>query len=213
MTKINVFLADDHDIVISGLRDMLCQYPHIDVVGHASTEADLMENASREDVNVFVVDLGFKGTKGDISLIRRLKERNEHIRVVIFSMRENIHTISGCYTMGAQGYVKKSASLKLVVEAIETVAQGDDYFAPGVLESIGMKAVRDPLRKLDDREKQIFLMFAQGSDMTEVASELNLSEKRINNLITEKIKPVLGVSRTGFRECAIRLGVIDDIDD
>ncbi|MCX4030437.1 response regulator transcription factor [Endozoicomonas sp. SM1973] len=213
MKPINVFIADDHEIVRTGLTELLNNYVgdfSINIVGSASNVDELTKNAKRKNIDIFITDLGFEGTKGDVGIIQKILDINRKAKIVVFSMRNKTPTIIGCYRLGAKGYVSKSADSGLILDAIQTVHSGEKYFMPGVLEKVGLSSLYDPLEKLDDREKTIFLSLAQNIDISDVAQELNISEKTIQNIITQKIKPVLGVSRSGFRDCAIRMGLIDD---
>lgn len=211
MKPINVFIADDHEIVRTGLTGLLTTtLSSINVVGTACNVGELAKGVKRRDIDIFITDLGFEGTKGDIGVIKRVLDINNKAKIVVFSMRNKMPTIIGCYRLGAMGYVSKSADSSFLLEAVKKVNLGEKYFMPGILEKVGLSTLYDPLEKLEEREKSIFLLLAQNVDLSEVAKELSISEKRIQNIITDKIKPVLGVSRTGFRESAIRMGLIDD---
>ena len=210
MKKIRVFTADDHHIVGAGLNDLLSNYSYIEIVGNSLDMDGLLKNSTRKDIDVYIIDLGFEGTRGDIGVIAKVLSINPKARIVVFTMRGKAPTILGCYRSGALAYVNKSADGDILIEAINSASEGKRYFMPGVLDKIGLSSIDDPLEQLGDREKKIFLLLAQNVDLSEVAKEFNITEKRIYNIITEKIKPVLGVSLKGFRDYAIKLGLIDD---
>lgn len=220
MTKrVSIFCADDHPIVLRGLFDTFDDFNqqnenglNIIVAGHAATAATLLDNIDRNDVDVYVIDLGFESTRGDLSVIKSILAKQPEAKIVIFSMRKNINTIAGCYHAGAKAYVVKGESVDYLLEAIFTVANGHDYFMPGILEKIGYAKVRNPLSGLDEREARLFVLLAQNTEMSDVEKELGIAEKTINNIISTKIKPVLGVGRQGFRDLAIKMGIIEDIE-
>lgn len=219
MKKVRIFFADDHQIVIKGLLEIFDEYNNqpkddklIQVIGYASTTEELLKNVSRKNIDVFMIDLGFSGTQGDISIIKMILEINPSARIVVFSMRKNINTIQGCYRAGAKAYVSKNESIQELIKAILAVAQNEDYFVPGVLDQIGLMSVRDPLAALDERDAKLFIRLSQNVDIKAVEQEFGISEKTINNIVTYKIKPVLGVSRKDFRLLALKMGLIEDID-
>lgn len=218
MKTVRIFFADDHQIVIKGILDIFNEFNqhesdrHIEVVGFCDTSAELLNNVNRNDVDVFIIDLGFASTRGDISIINMILEKNQDAKVIVFSMRKNINTIAGCYRSGAKAYVSKGDNVDELMNAIFTVCDGDDYFVPGILDQIGLMSLRNPLGKLDERDAKLFLMLAQDYDMKDVEEELGISEKTIHNIITNKIKPVLGVSRKNFRALALKMGLIEDIE-
>ncbi len=219
MNPIKVFIADDHPVVIDGLQGIFSQYTPkistespIEVIGTALNANDLLQNGNDKEVDVFVIDLGFESTKGDISIIEMLIELNASAKIVIYSMRKNINTIAGCYKAGAMAYVNKGDKTSELIRAVNTVARNEDYFVGDTLKSIGLSNIRDPLAGLSYREQKIFTMLAGNIDIGAVEKELGITKKTIENIITMKIKPVLGVSRTGFRDLAMRMNLIDDID-
>lgn len=220
MKTINLFFADDHEIVLRGLFEIFDEYNKqhakergikLRVAGYAKKPDELRESITRTDIDVFITDLGFESTRGDIGIIKLMLEKNPAARMVVFSMRSNINTIAGCYRSGVKGYVTKANGVDALIDAIIDVAEGKDYFAPGVLDQIGLMSIRDPLAQLDEREVQIFTRLAEGVEIEDLAHDLGISEKTITNLISTKIKPVIGVSKKGFREAALKMGIIDDL--
>lgn len=217
MKKIGIYFADDHEIVLTGLKEIIYDFNakssdiNFDIVGFSSTSDELLNNSTNVDVDIFIIDLGFKSTKGDITIINMILKKNKDAKIVVFSMRANINTIIGCYKSGVKGYVSKSSNTTELINAILTVSKGDDYFMPGILDKIGMMSIRNPLASLTEREAKIFLMLSQNINIKDVEKELGISEKTINNLITSKIKPVIGVSKKNFREVALKMGLIDDL--
>jgi DNA-binding NarL/FixJ family response regulator len=216
MKKVHVFIADDHEVVINGLKSSLddsCDNngnQSISVIGCARTAVELLHNASRQDVDVFVIDLGFESTVGDTSIISMMLEKNPNARIIVFTARTSNSTLMDCYSSGAKGCVKKTGHFPNLFDAIFTVAEGNDYFEPGTLEKFGLMNIRNPLRGLDTREKTIFLELAKNPDIEKLAKRLDVSEKTIINIITNRIKPVLGVGRKDFRKLAIKLGLVEE---
>ena len=217
MKTVRVYIADDHRVTIAGLQAAFAELSEeysgektIQVVGSGISAADILDNMQRPDVDVFVTDIGYAGTKGDVSIVEMMLERNPSAKIVVYSMRSNINTIKACYAAGAKAHVKKESLLENLFEAIFIAADGDDYFEPGVIEQLARLNIRDPLHALNSRERTIFIELAKNPDIELLAKRLDISEKTILNIITTRIKPALGVSRKDFRRLALSLGVIDD---
>ncbi len=218
MNTVRVFVADDHRVVIKGICECFeeiqaegSKNSSIKVVGHATTSNELLDNANREDVDVFVTDLGFESTQGDVTIIEDIIKRRADARIVVFSLRRSVHTITACYRYGAKAYVTKSDDPDQLIQAVFAAAENRDYYVPRILQQIGMMSLRNPFGYLGEREKRLFILLAQNTDISIVERELGISEKTINNLVTNKIKPVLGVTRKDFRSFAIAKGLIDDL--
>ncbi|MCL1125849.1 response regulator [Shewanella surugensis] len=216
MQTVNVYIADDHEIIINGLIELLNKFntdnhnhKYINVVGRGETAESLMGNIERDDVDVFISDLGFEGTKGKMSIVKSMLEVNALANIIVFSMRENINTIIACYQAGAKAYITKKGSMVRIFDAIFTVADGGTYYAPGVLDKIGLQTLNNPLKGLDERDQQVFIMLAERVEVEAICEELNITEKTISNIITNKIKPVLGVNKKDFRKKAIALGLVE----
>lgn len=216
MYTIRVFIADDHHVVVTGLAKLFEEHNRsanntcsIEVVGHALSVSELMHGVTRPDVDVFITDLGFDSTKGDVSVITDVLEVAPNARLVVFSMRRHVQTISACYKSGVMAYVRKNDEMEHLIRAICAAARGEPYYVPKVLEQIAIANLYDPLGNLGEREKRLFLLLAQETDISKVENELGISEKTINNIVTNKIKPVLGITRRDFRPYAIKMGLIE----
>lgn len=218
MTTIRAFIADDHPIVIRGLQNWFDEYNSvkpehlIKVVGYELSAAKLLSNVRRSDIDVFITDLRFADTRGDISIIASILKKRPDARIVVFSMRRNPLTIAACYRAGAKACITKNDEPLHLVHAIVAAASDNDYFVPAMLEQIGLASIRSPLNELSERDARLFILLAQQTDIKVIEKELGITEKTISNIVANSIKPVLGVTRKDFHTYALKAGLIDDIE-
>ncbi|MDE1929712.1 MAG: response regulator transcription factor [Burkholderiales bacterium] len=208
---IRVLLADDHPVVRSGYRHLLEQAGTIRVVAQAES-ADAAYAAYLETgADLVVTDLAMPGG-GGLELIRRVRQRDERARVLVFSMHDAATLVRRALDAGARGYVTKASPPDCLLDAIAAVHAGRRYLSPDLAPAI---LERDPaqeserLATLSVREFEVFRLIAQGRSVAECAAALKLSPKTLSNHQTS-IKDKLGVSTSAaLVHLAIRHGVID----
>jgi len=180
--KIRVALADDHPVMLAGLRNLLESQQDIEVVGDAKTgyEAHKMILASAPDIAV--VDISMPGISG-ISIARKLAQEAAHVRVVILTLYEDRAFLKQALTAGVRGYVLKTSAAEKLVEAIRKVAVGQTYIDPLFAEA---DHTTNPEQKaelellgLTEREAQALKFAARGLTNKEAAIRLGLSEKSV----------------------------------
>jgi len=198
--KTRVFVADDHPIMRKAIIDQL-KNDGLLVVGEAGTVAETLGHCFDEGADVVLLDLNMDTTSG-ITTIETLLEQYEEAKIVVFSFRESLTTISATYKAGAKGYLTKSAGTHMLAEAIERVASGHNYYMPGMAEKLmdfehEEVKEKDPREELTEKELEIFTLLAEGKDNEQVAEELKLTEKSVANRALE-IRRKLGIRMTSF---------------
>ena len=124
--KISVVLADDHPMVLDGVRACLEGYDHISVVGAATDGREAVAMIKRLVPDIALMDVNMPGCSG-LKATAELAARGARTRIVILSMHDNPEYIDHAMSQGARGYVLKSAPAEDIVEAIETAYRGDIY--------------------------------------------------------------------------------------
>ena len=181
---IRVLVADDHDLVRTGLTMILDAQPDIEVIGQAADGHQAVALARRLKPDVSLFDIRMPGIDG-IEATRQLAGpdvANPMAVVVIttFDLDEYVH---GALKAGARGFLLKDAGPALLVQAVHAAANGDALIAPNVtvrLLSTFAASGRtsrppQPIEPLTDREEQVLLTVAHGRTNAEVAEELHIS--------------------------------------
>lgn len=209
-TRIKVVLVDDHAAVRTGFRLLLESAGDIEVIAEMDSGEAINQQIGKLSPDVIVMDLSMQGM-GGIEAIRRVRLKNARVRILVFTMHENMAFVEQSLDAGANGYITKNNAANVLVEAIRKVHAGERYVQERLSEQLAL--ARSPgngtvLGSLSRREFQIFCKFAEGLSVQEIADELSLSVKTVANYQTQ-IKEKLGISSTAeLVKLAIANGVI-----
>lgn len=181
--SITVILADDHDIVREGLKLILQKSTQIKIVGEASNglEAIKLVNTLRPDV--LVSDISMPLMNG-IEVARTLKEQASATKVLFLTMQDKEEYIMEAMQIGALGFLPKNTVSEELVEAIQNVSQGKEFFSESVYIK-AFKALRSFNKraeiKLTPRETEVLKLLAKGMSTKMIAESLVVSEYTISN--------------------------------
>ena len=208
--KIRVALVDDHSAVRTGFRLLLESTGEIEVVAEMDSGEAINQQVSGLDADLIVMDLSMHGM-GGIEAIRRVRLKNDRIRILVFTMHDNVAFVDQAMEAGANGYITKSNAGNVLVEAIKAVIRDGCWIEPKLKEQMTLNrnlGVGSALSDLSRREFQIFCKFAEGLSVQEIAEELSLSAKTVANYQTQ-IKEKLGISTVAeLVKLALANGVI-----
>jgi two-component system invasion response regulator UvrY len=207
---IKIMLADDHDVVRSGLRRLLENKTGLEVVAEAASGEQAYQNYGTTSIDVVVMDLSMPGM-GGLEAARRIITRYPTARILIFSMLENTAFISQALKVGVKGYVSKTGAASEIANAVLAIAKGNTYLSADIAHKIAQQSLAgedDPLRQLSAREFEIFRLVAEGLSAEAIADMLKISHKTVSNYHT-MIKRKLGVDTPiEMVRLAIRHGAI-----
>jgi len=196
--KIRVVLADDHPIVLAGLRNLIEAETDLDLVGEATNGQAALTTIQDKNPNVAVIDISMPEING-IELATRLARELPDIRVLVLTLYEERSFVMRALAAGVKGYVLKRSAAENLVHAIRAVMQGDLYIDPSLTDEIRQgvtKAdeVRPPnsdARDLTEREASVLKFLARGLTIKEIAARLDLSAKTVDTYksrASEKLK-------------------------
>ena len=177
---ITVLIADDHDIVREGLKQIVSETDDVVVGGEAHTGAEAVEQVRARAWDVVVLDLHLPDRPG-LDVLAQIRAIAPSLPVLILSMQQQpsyaMHALKG----GALGYVTKSNAREHLVTAIRKVARGERFLSPALAETLALDLVRPQRthRALSDREFQVLCLVAAGKPPREIATALNVSVKTI----------------------------------
>jgi DNA-binding NarL/FixJ family response regulator len=194
-----VLIIDDHPAVREALALRIAREPDLEVCGEAADMGDALRLIADARPDVAVVDITLKTGSG-IDLIKRIKDRNEHVRILVWSMHSESLYAERALRAGALGYMTKDQATDRIVEAIRQVLAGKVWLSDAMGErllqrSVGGRqkdATRSPLDALADREIEVFRLIGQGVKTAEIADRLHLSVKTIETY-RDRIRQKLGI--------------------
>jgi DNA-binding NarL/FixJ family response regulator len=195
MTKstIKVLLVDDHAVVRAGYKRYLELDTEIEVVGEAENGEQAYALLSELTADVIVMDLSMPG-RGGLESIRHILQRYPEQRILVFSMHENAALAAQALRAGAKGYLTKSVSPDLIVDAIHQIIQGGQPISADIAEVLKHSAAESaPHLQLAPREFEIFRLLANGQSVDEIGQRLHIGVKTVSNYQTT-IRQKLGVT-------------------
>jgi DNA-binding NarL/FixJ family response regulator len=195
---IRVVIADDHQILREGLKQLLQAAGDLEVVGEAGDGFEVLDRVRREEFDVLLLDMSMPGKSG-VELIKQVKAEKPKLRILVLSMHEEHQYAVRAIRAGASGYLTKESAASQLVAAIRKVGGGGAYITPEVAERLAQDAMphaQGPLHaSLSDREFEVFHMLVDGMSVNEIAARLHLSAKTISTH-KARLMEKLGVDST-----------------
>ncbi|MBN9519700.1 response regulator transcription factor [bacterium] len=184
--RVRVLIVDDHPAVREALASRIGRQPDLEVCGEACDLADALRLVAEAKPDVAVVDISLKSGSG-IELIKRIRDRDAAVRVVVWSMHPESLYAERALRAGALGYVNKDQATDTIVEAIRRVRRGEVWVSEAMAQRMLRQAIgggpegagRSPLDTLADRELEVFRLIGQGARTAEIADRLHLSVKTV----------------------------------
>jgi DNA-binding NarL/FixJ family response regulator len=182
--KAKILIVDDHPVVREGLTMHLATQADLEVCGEAEDLPGALALLASLQPDLAIIDISLKNSSG-IELIRRIKDRHDAVRILVWSMYpENLYA-ERSLRAGAQGYLNKGQATHHVLDAIHAILQGRVYVS-GVLADqllqgvVGRKpAERSAIDSLSDRELEAFQLIGEGMTTEAIAEKMHVSPKTV----------------------------------
>lgn len=210
MPKIEVLLADDHEVVRAGYHRLLESNTDIRVIAEANSGEQAFKRYMQYRPDVTIMDLTMPGI-GGLEASRLILAHDTDAKILIFSVHENEVLLSRALDTGVQGYISKRSASREMIDAVRKVAVGEMYIGQEMMPYlVKRKATPDSesVSGLTSREFEVFQLMVDSRSVNEIADLLHLSPKTVGHHVS-RIKTKLGISDlAGLTRLAIRLGVI-----
>jgi DNA-binding NarL/FixJ family response regulator len=191
-------IVDDHPVVREGLAMHLATQPDLEVCGEAEDLPGALALLESARPDVAIVDISLKNSNG-IDLIRRVKDRRDVVRILVWSMYpENLYA-ERALRAGAYGYLNKGQATHHVLEAVRAILQGRLYVSGELADQLLQRAIGRKLEKrpaidsLSDRELEAFQHMGEGMTTGSIARKMHVSPKTVETF-RSRIKEKLGIS-------------------
>lgn len=181
---LRVLIADDHEIVRRGVRDVVEGHVGWEVCGEAGSGSEVVQLAVDQHPNVVVLDVSMPGLNG-IAVTRQVRQASPATEVLLFTMRDDEETICSGLAAGARGYLLKSDREDQLLAAIAALGAHRPYFSPVVsellLEATVNERKKSRLESFTVRELEVAQLIAEGEGNKQVARRLGISIKTVES--------------------------------
>jgi DNA-binding NarL/FixJ family response regulator len=190
-SKIKIYLADDHQVLIDGMLAVLKNKPNFDVVGYSLNGDKLIEKLFFKKVDILIMDINMP-IKDGIQVLREMKEFGFPCKVIILSSYDEPKLIKEVLNLGASGYLTKECAGENIIDAIETVANGNQYFTEAIKEKFfnsftqneadtpkNMPTIKEQIDSITIRELEILKLISFEKSGKEISELLNISANTV----------------------------------
>jgi len=217
--RIRLVLVDDQALFREGLRILLHQHPHLEIVAEASNGEEAIAAARLHVPDIMLMDLRMPRLNG-VEATRQIRAEMPEVRIIVLTTFEDDGEVYGALSAGASGYLLKASPSERVVEAIQLTARGESFVEPSVtaklLQHFSRLASGQPQRDapqplaepLSGRELDVLSHLAAGRSNKEIASELGIAEGTVKNHMSNVISKLGALDRTQAALRARELGLI-----
>lgn len=202
---IKIMIADDHSVVLRGIKQILSEEKDMIVLGEASNSEEVMAQLFKEEWNLLILDVTMPGKNGLDALIE-IKQRKPELKVLILSMHPDEEIAVRALKTGASGYLNKDSVPGELIKAIRKVISGGRYLSEDLAQSIAYSSIDKDSYKtnhdsLSEREFQVMCLIASGNSLTQISEELLISIKTVSTYrtrILEKLNLKSNVELTHY---------------
>jgi DNA-binding NarL/FixJ family response regulator len=179
---LRILIADDHEIVRRGVRNILSAHPGWEVCGEAADGREASEIGLREKPDIAILDVSMPGLNG-IGVARQLRQALPKLEVLFFTMHDDEETMIAGLGVGARGYLQKSDTDQHLVAAVAALGAHRPYFSAAASELLLSGALHDrkrsALESFTGRELEVAQLIAEGNSNKQIARRLGITVKTV----------------------------------
>jgi DNA-binding NarL/FixJ family response regulator len=210
---IKVLIADDHQMMREGLKQILSDTEDIIPLNEAKDGLDVLRKVEDDSFDVILLDISMPGMNG-LDVLKQLKITKPELNVLILSMHPEEQYAVRLLKAGAAGYLNKDEAPDELIKAIRVVSRGRKYIGPSLAERLAVMieegVEKPPHERLTDRELQVVTLIAQGKMNKEIADELKLSPKTTSTYRSRALKKMNMKSNAEIMHYALLNGLINN---
>ena len=214
--KTRIVLADDHPIVLTGLRNLIESEPDFVIVGEATTGPEGLKVILDTRPDIAIVDISMPGMSG-IVLTRRLLEEAQGIKILVLTLHEDRAYLRQALDAGASGYVVKRSAATNLVSAVRSVIAGGIYIDPAIVSRVlGRSPASEQVSasnrgNLTDRETEVLKLSSLGLTNKEISHRVGVGVKSVETFKSRGLAKLEIHSRADLLRYASEVGWLSDI--
>ncbi len=214
--KIRIYLADDHQVLIDGMQSVLNTNPNFEVAGFSLNGVNVIELATRAKSDILVMDINMPEKDG-IDVLKDLSGTDYPFKVIILSSYDDLKLIKEVMKLGARGYLTKQCAGENIIEAIQAVQNGEEYFCKTVREKIFSSFTRNNIKpnaetsnfSLTERELEIIKLISLEYSGKEISQELSISPNTVETHRKNLVKKLNVKNSIGLVKFALKHNLIN----
>ncbi|MCP4748275.1 MAG: response regulator transcription factor [Desulfobacteraceae bacterium] len=216
--KKKILIIDDHPLFREGIKTIINRDGSFEVVAEAGTGREGIAKACELKPDVVLVDISLPDENG-IEVTRKIHRHLGKVKLMILSMHSKIDYIVEAFQAGATGYVVKESAADRLAQGIGAVASGEYFLDSSISHEVVAKLMQSPVKeakvsdsgygKLTSREQQIMRLLAEGSSKSDIADQLCISIKTVENHRSNIMRKLNIHNAMELVRYAARLGLID----
>lgn len=190
-SKTKIFIVDDHPAVLAGIKMSLDKEPGFEISGTASDGVQAVKAVKELNPDIVIMDIGLPRKRG-VDVAQEIRAWNKTIPIVVYTMHSERQYVAALFRIGINGYVLKHESMNDLIRAVKVVKDGGTYLSESVREVLreemdmlvtggfsGVREEQNGIRQLTVREREIFILLADGLVPREIAKRLFISHKTV----------------------------------
>lgn len=180
MKILKIYIVDDHQMLIDGLKALLSEESHISIVGECNSAKKALKEIAEYRPDIVLTDINMPEMDG-IELTKNIKKLYPHIKVLALSMFGDKETISEMLKAGANGYILKNTGKKELLKAIEKISEGESFYSEDVNTEISKLSSAPDTKEvsLTLREIEVVELIAKEYTNSQIAEALYISERTV----------------------------------
>lgn len=213
MDKTRIYLVDDHQMILDGIKAMFRDDHTLEFVGESTDglEAQKVIAQRAEEIDLVITDVNLPGISG-VELCAYIKQSFPHIRVLIISMYQNNAVITEALMADADGYLLKTGGQTEFDQAIKRVMDGASYYSETIYPIIRKEYQKERekeqfLQQLTSRELEVLQLIIKEYTSTEIADALCISKKTVDNHRQNLLSKTHSKSTIGLVKFALKAGI------
>lgn len=178
MTKPTVVIADDHPLILKGLKEFLLEND-IDVMDTASDGKDALDKIIKHNPQLAILDMEMPKYSG-IEIAAICKKKNISSKIILLTLHKELYLYHQAKELNLSGYILKEFALGELSKAIETVLDGKYFFSEKIFENEEKNTLQSEQAQLTPSEKKVLRLIAEGHSTKEIAQKLFIAERTVD---------------------------------
>ena len=178
-----ILIVDDHPAVREGLAARIATVPDMEICGAAEDAAEAMQLVRNTHPDIAIVDISLKGGCSGLDLIKRIKDEDSSLQILVWSMHPDSLYAERSLRAGALGYINKTHTTSHLLDAIQKVRNNQIYLSEDTTKRLLQhmvghaenKTSNTPCEVLSNRELEVFILIGEGLSTKRIAKRLNIS--------------------------------------